>query len=61
MMTNWKNWEQIIPLAGRVGGSFISEIPMYRECIKEGKEGNSGYDVGYCTGGIASLLLDTRL
>ena len=61
MMTNWKNWEQLIPVAGRVGGSFISDIPMYMNCIHEGKEGNAGYDVGFCYGGIASLLLDTKL
>ena len=61
MMTNWKNWEQLIPVAGRVGGSFISDIPMYMNCIHEGKEGNAGYDVGFCTGGIGSLLLDTKL
>jgi hypothetical protein len=30
-------------------------------CITQGKAGGNGYDVGLCSGGIASLFLDTQL
>jgi len=59
MIIQQKNWEGIFPIIGRVGGSFISDIPLFFRCIDEGKEGLSGYDVGFCRGRIFSVLMDT--
>ena len=52
---------QYIVVGSRIGGSLIGEFPTYRACIQEGKERENGYDVGYCSTSLASILLDTSL
>ena len=59
--TQWKNWEQYVSLSGRWGGVMISDFWRYYDCIKEGRQGFNGFDVGMCAGKITSLMIDTLL
>ena len=61
MYTDTENYEQYIQIASRISGSMVQQVPTYRKCIKQGKLGNNGYDVGICSGGIVSSFLDTLL
>lgn len=60
-LTEFSNWENYITLATRTAGSLIQQFPDFRSCIKQGKAGGNGYDVGVCGGGIVAMLLDTQL
>ena len=60
-LTEYQNWERYFVIAGRIGGTFISDFWTELDCINEGMEGNLGYDVGLCVGHIASMWMDTLL
>jgi len=61
MYADYANWEQYIQIGSRIGGSLISQIPTYRECIQQGLAGANGFDVGICSGKIISTVMDTKL
>lgn len=48
-------------MATRSMGAMIQQLPDYAKCIKQGKKGMNGYDVGICGGGAVAMLLDTQL
>ena len=56
---DYENWENYVNLAGRIGGVMVADFWKYYECIKEGKYGGNGFDVGMCAGKIVSLMIDT--
>ena len=58
---DFENTKQYVKFTSRIVGAWFSDIGTYRECIKEGKQAQLGYDVGFCYGGIGTLLLDTLL
>jgi len=55
----YTNWEQYPALAARIGGVMVSDFWKYYDCIKEGRYGRNGFDVGMCSGKITSLMIDT--
>ena len=38
---------------------MIADFWTYLACIKEGRWGKNGWDVGLCAGRITSLFIDT--
>ena len=56
---DYHNWEQYVSLAGRIGGVMVSDFWKYYDCIKEGRYGYNGFDIGACSGKITSLMIDT--
>ena len=59
MYADYNNWENYVKLAARIGGVMVADFWKYYECIKEGKYGGNGFDVGMCAGKIVSLMIDT--
>lgn len=60
-LTVYTNWEQYIIVAGRIGGTMISDFWKYYDCIEEAKQGENGYTVGLCSGKIVTLFMDSIL
>lgn len=55
------DYEQYVTLSTRVMGAMISDIPKLKYCVKQGKAGGLGYDVGLCRGKMFTTLLDVSL
>jgi len=55
------DYEQYVTLSSRVMGSLISDIPKLKYCVKQGKLGGLGYDVGLCRGKMFTTLMDVTL
>ena len=60
-LTNFRQYENYIRLAGRVGGVFIADWEPNYQCIEEGIEAEIGHDVGLCVSRVTSLMLDAVL
>lgn len=60
-LTDFDDYEQYVTLGSRVVGAFISTIPTLKYCVKQGKDGGLGYDVGLCRGKMFTTLLDVTL
>lgn len=60
-LTNFRQYENYVRLAGRVGGVFIADWEPNYQCIEEGWEAEVGHDVGLCVARITSLMLDAIL
>ena len=58
---NYRQWENYIRLAARVGGVFISDWQPNYLCISEGIEAGIGHDVGLCCSRLITLMLDSVL
>jgi hypothetical protein len=58
---NYRQWENYIRLAARVGGVFISDFAPNYKCIEEGIAAEIGHDVGLCCSRLITLMLDSVL
>ena len=58
---NYEDYEQYIVFGSRIAGAFVNTVPEFTECIRDGQRKRNGYDVGYCSSALASVLLDTSL
>lgn len=58
---DWKNWEQYVALAGRIGGVFIEDFNTQLVIIQDAAYANDGYATGVAVGNIVQGMLDSML
>ena len=58
-LTDWKNWEQYIELASRVGGVMIEDMWTEMDIMSIAREAGDGYASGQAVGDLTSLFMDT--
>ena len=60
-LADYKNYENYIVFASRIGGTLINTYPEMMACIRDGSKKGNGFDVGYCGSTLTATLLDTQL